>query len=109
VDESWIAGDTRAERTLIASAFEPRIEMVAREWIAKQGLVAAGLGVTMIPSLAVAAARPDLAVVALRDENAPVRSVYVATAPHRTRSPAAVAFAELLKRSAARLRTSLPT
>lgn len=108
VEESWIAGDTRAERTLIGSAFEPRIEMVAREWIAKQGLVAAGLGVTMIPSLAVAAARPDLAVVVLRDANAPVRSVYVATAPHRTRSPAAVAFAELLHQSAARLRDSLP-
>src|SRR5437588_707109 len=49
--EDWIAGSSRPENTLISAAtlsgFRPRITYVVGEWIAKQGLVAAGLGVTL--------------------------------------------------------------
>ena len=34
-----------------------------KEWTAKLGLVAAGLGVTLVPGLAAAAVRPDVALV----------------------------------------------
>src|SRR5919108_73446 len=60
-EERWVAGSGRIEDTLISASlrigFRPRVELVAAEWIARQGLVAAGLGITLIPSLAVAATR----------------------------------------------------
>jgi DNA-binding transcriptional LysR family regulator len=107
-DESWIAGNIRSEETLIGTGIRPRIAFVAQEWIAKQGLVAAGLGATLIPSLAAGAARRDIELVALHPEDAPVRSVYAATPHGLTRSPAVTTFLGCLHTAAARLRASLP-
>jgi DNA-binding transcriptional LysR family regulator len=89
--DDWIAGRDRPEETLFASAtFRPRIAYVIREWVAKQGFVAAGLGITLIPSLAVSSVRPDIALVPLHPGDSPVRVIYAAT-PAGITPPAALA------------------
>jgi DNA-binding transcriptional LysR family regulator len=107
-DEDWIAGSSRPEETLISSAlqagFQPRISYVVGEWIAKQGMVAAGLGITLIPSIAASTARPDIALAALHPADAPVRSVFAATPHGITGPPATTAFLDFLAQAAARLR-----
>jgi DNA-binding transcriptional LysR family regulator len=62
--EHWIAGSTAVEDTLIGaclrSGFRPAVRYVVKEWTAKQGLVAAGLGVTLVPGLLAGAVRPGV-------------------------------------------------
>lgn len=80
--EHWIAGSTTVEDTLIAaclrSGFRPAVRYVVKEWTTKQGLVAAGLGVTLVPGLLCGAVRSDLALVRLRADEATTRPVTVA-------------------------------
>lgn len=82
-DEYWIAGSTTVEDTLIGaclrSGFRPTVRYVVRDWTAKLGLVAAGLGVTLIPGLFVGAVRSDIAVIRLRLADATTRPVLVAS------------------------------
>jgi len=115
-EEDWIAGDARPEETLISAAlhsgFRPRITYVVGEWIAKQGMVAAGLGVTLIPSLAAGAARPDIVLASLHPDDSPVRAVYAATPRGITGPPAVAAFLGFLHDAVLRLRaglTGMPT
>jgi DNA-binding transcriptional LysR family regulator len=96
--EDWIAGSSRLPETLFGdmAGFQPRITYVIREWVAKQGFVAAGLGVTLIPSLAVGSARPDVVLVPLHPDDSPVRKIYAAT-PAGIVGPASLAaFLEFL-------------
>ncbi|MET9403638.1 LysR substrate-binding domain-containing protein [Kitasatospora sp. NPDC002965] len=94
--EHWIAASRRAESTLLAacvrSGFRPRIEYEVAGWPAKLGLVAVGLGVTLIPALAARAARPDVALVPLHPDDTPVRLVRTATLRDRSVPPAVTAF-----------------
>lgn len=80
--ERWIAGSTRPRSSLLGawtgSEWEPEIAYVARDWIAKVGLVAAGLGVTVIPGLAVPTLPPSVSVVRI-DHPAAVRTTAMAT------------------------------
>ncbi len=100
-DADWISGSPRPEGTLLDAVlrhgFRPRIAHVVAEWTAKQGYVAAGLGVTLVPALAAASVRPDVALVPLRDEDAPARAVYAATVRGRSLSAAARAFIGVLR------------
>ncbi|MFG6200524.1 LysR family transcriptional regulator [Nonomuraea sp. JJY05] len=79
--ESWIEGFPDGSQTLIAlhrrTGLRPHIAFAAREWTAKQGFVAAGLGLALVPSLAAGALRPDIMLAPLEDE--PTRTVYAAT------------------------------
>ena len=104
-DEEWVAGSTRPEDTLmrpvLEGGFRPRTTLVVRDWIAKQGFVAAGLGVTLLPALAADSVRADIVLVPVHPDDVPTRAVYAATPHGRADSPAVAAFlAEL--RSAAR-------
>jgi DNA-binding transcriptional LysR family regulator len=100
--ETWIEGE-RADcgrplfRACAAAGFEPRIRFGAEQWLGKQGLVAAGVGVTLIPGLAVAGVREDIVLRSLAD--APTRRA-VALLPEGYRSPAAEAFVEVLRAEA---------
>lgn len=100
-DEEWIAAGPRPEETLmhtaLAGGFRPRMGFTAADWIAKQGFVAAGLGVTLIPALAATSVRPDLALVSLHPDDAPRRRVYAATPSGLAPSAAVAAFLTLLK------------
>lgn len=109
-EEEWIVGRERLEGTLfrpvVAAGFLPRTGLLAHDWIAKLGAVAAGLGVTLVPALAAAAVRPDVALVAVDPGDVPYRAVHVA-AP-ATPTVAAGAFLGLLRATAAELSASWP-
>ena len=54
-------------RQLAARAgFEPRISFTADDLLAKTGMVAAGLGVALVPDLMLPSLRPDLAILRLK-------------------------------------------
>ena len=103
-DEEWIAGSARPEDTLMRSAvragFRPRIGSVVGDWIAKQGLVAAGFGVTLVPALAAEALRPDLARAAVHPDDVPIRAIWAATPRGVAPSAALDAFLPLLRAGA---------
>jgi DNA-binding transcriptional LysR family regulator len=100
--DSWIAGASDVEDRVLdpnrlQPDFEPLLNFAVREWTAKLGLVAAGLGITLVPSLAARAIRPDVALVALHPDERAARKVYAATARGRARSPATRAFLTVLR------------
>ncbi|MEV0734918.1 LysR family transcriptional regulator [Streptomyces sp. NPDC050549] len=99
-DCDWISGSPRPESTLLDAAlrqgFRPRIAHVVGEWTAKQGYVAAGLGVTLVPALAADSVRPDVVLLPVLDEGTPARAVYAATVRGRSLSAAAKAFLGVL-------------
>jgi DNA-binding transcriptional LysR family regulator len=103
-DETWIEAPGGVARPPLLSAalahgFEPRIRFGAEQWLAKQGLVAAGVGVTLIPGLAVATVRDDIVLRSLGPD-APRRRV-VAALPLGYRAPAVQPFVALLRAEAA--------
>ncbi|MER6302466.1 LysR family transcriptional regulator [Kitasatospora sp. NPDC001539] len=106
--EPWIAARRDPESTLLAaclhSGFKPRIEYTVGAWTAKLGLVAAGMGPTLIPSLAARAARPDIALVPLHPHDTPVRRVHTATRRGQRPAPAVTAFLRHLREQARELR-----
>jgi DNA-binding transcriptional LysR family regulator len=110
-DADWVSGSARPEGTLLDAAlregFRPRVAHVVAEWTAKQGYVAAGLGVTLVPGLAAPSVRPDVVLLPVRDERAPVRAVYAATVRGRSQAPAVRAFLAVLREEAARLEDAM--
>ncbi|MBX6385531.1 MAG: LysR family transcriptional regulator [Microbispora sp.] len=69
-DGPWIAGCERCRAHLLAlcaeAGFEPRISFTTDDYVAVQAMVAAGLGVTVLPRLALSAHRhPDVRVAEL--------------------------------------------
>jgi DNA-binding transcriptional LysR family regulator len=108
--ENWIAASADARDTMIGAwqwaDWQPQVDLIAKEWTAKLGLVAAGLGVTLVPGLAAAAVRPDVALIRIRGGRAS-RQVLVATRSGQERSVSAVLFSELLHDTAARLSAEL--
>jgi DNA-binding transcriptional LysR family regulator len=106
-DADWISGSPRPEGTLLDAAlrqgFRPRVAHVVGEWTAKQGYVAAGLGVALVPALAAASVRPDVRLVPVLDEGGPARAVYAATVRGRSLTPAGAQFLGALKEAAAKV------
>jgi DNA-binding transcriptional LysR family regulator len=91
-----------------AAGFEPKVSFESDDYQTVQGLVAAGVGVALIPELALAGARSEIAVRTL-SPHPPVRRV-IAALPGRlgvsTRLiPAASAMLRLLEEAAAHRRT----
>jgi DNA-binding transcriptional LysR family regulator len=82
--EAWIEADPSETTVLRAVAqragFEARITHRLRDWNGKLGFVAAGLGVAIVPGLAVTGMRSDVALRRLSDD-LPTRKVYLATTP----------------------------
>src|SRR3954466_6086784 len=69
-DETWIESQRASSGGALVDAarapgFEPCIGFEASNWLGKQGLVAAGVGVTLIPSVALATVREDVVLRAL--------------------------------------------
>jgi DNA-binding transcriptional LysR family regulator len=104
-DESFIAGSATAEESLLRATlptgFRPRIDIVAAEWTGKLGCVAAGLGVALVPALAVRATPADLVLLRLHPDDASVRQIFAATT--RKPTPAVVHMLGLLRSAAALL------
>ncbi|MBF6170041.1 LysR family transcriptional regulator [Nocardia blacklockiae] len=103
--ERWIAGSTEVNTTLLGAwrdaAAEPEIALVARDWVAKLGLVVAGMGSTVVPGIAVPVLPPGLALIRIDHPDA-VRPTSVL---HRGGDPAAPRelFLEALRDTAADL------
>ncbi|MDP1848024.1 MAG: LysR substrate-binding domain-containing protein [Solirubrobacteraceae bacterium] len=102
-EESWILGTTGRcpdgvvlERACQAAGFEPRVAFQSDDYYAIQGFVAAGVGVCLIPDLALVAVRDDVVIRCL-EGRAPVRHVLAATLAGGFVSPAAAAMLEILR------------
>ncbi|TWJ07873.1 DNA-binding transcriptional LysR family regulator [Stackebrandtia albiflava] len=104
--ESWIAGSDTPGETLISAFLRhgpaPRVEYIVREWTAKLGFVAAGLGVTLVPALAAGGLRGDVPLLSLHPDDAPLREVHAATSPHSAPAPAVRGFLRALARTVSR-------
>ncbi|MFD9355908.1 LysR family transcriptional regulator [Streptomyces sp. NPDC060031] len=104
-DEPWIAGCPRCRRHLVevceGVGFTPRIDFATDDYPAVVGLVGAGLGVAVLPELAVESVRAK-GVSTLVVEPAVEREVVALTLPDLARVPAVAATVAELERAAAR-------
>jgi DNA-binding transcriptional LysR family regulator len=103
-DEVWIEGRggvvSNALRAAAARAgFEPRFAFESTQWLGKQGLVAAGVGITLIPTVALAAVHDNIVLRSLGPEG-PKRRLSLATAAARYHAPGVAPMKTLLKRVA---------
>jgi DNA-binding transcriptional LysR family regulator len=108
--EQWIAGCPRCRRHLVEvcerAGFTPRIDFATDDYPAVVGLVAAGLGVAVLPELALAAVRADNVAV-LRMAPAVEREVVALTLPDLAQVPAVEVMLARLTRAASRDRAAL--
>jgi DNA-binding transcriptional LysR family regulator len=101
--ETWIQeGDPRnpcgrlQKAACRAAGFEPQIGFQTDDYNVVQGLVAAGVGISLLPSLALANMREDIVVRSL-GRAAPTRRICAATLDRRYRSPATEAMLVILE------------
>ena len=106
-DDEWILGssDRCPDARILVHAcqeagFEPSIGFHSDDYLAIQGFVAAGFGVSFIPDLALVAVRDDVVVRSL-GARPPVRRVQAATLAGSWASPAKQAMLEVLVEEAA--------
>lgn len=112
-DQQWV--QTSAEspcsrhvvRSCLAAGFEPDVAFESDDYDTIQGLVAAGVGVALIPRLALTHVHDGIVVRALAP-NSPVRQVTVATMAGPGVAPAARAMIGLLKQLAPRYAADPP-
>jgi DNA-binding transcriptional LysR family regulator len=90
-----------------AAGFEPAVSFESDDYATVQGLVAAGVGVALIPELALSSVRDDVAIRTLAPKS-PVRRVFAATARGSGAVPAAESMVEVLRETAARYVQSAP-
>jgi len=99
-DEDWLCGDKPSscrEHVLSAcrnAGFEPRISFESDDYQVLQGLVAAGLGVGLIPELAQSDDAVELREIS---PNPPIRRVWAVTRESSMRSPAAEEMLAILR------------
>jgi len=96
---SWCGGLHLA--ACAAAGFSPRIGFQSDDYNVVQGLIAAGVGISLLPSLALTNVREDIVVRSL-GRNAPARRIAAATLAGRYRSPATNAMLGILDEVAAR-------
>jgi DNA-binding transcriptional LysR family regulator len=106
--EAWIQTSRESPcarhvvRSCHAAGFEPNVSFESDDYQTVQGLVAAGVGVALIPELALSGARGDVVIRSLSPAP-PVRQV-IAAAPAGARLvPAATAMLGILEQAAERL------
>jgi DNA-binding transcriptional LysR family regulator len=104
--ETWIGGSpTSAWFRVVthhcrAAGFTPRSSYATDDSVAVQALVAAGLGISVVPGLALTHPRPGVAVRSL-GADAPVRHIEAVRPRDSSRSPAVTAMLECLQAAAA--------
>lgn len=103
-DEAWVQGVHRGSTLAVlpaacrAAGFVPRIVFRSDDHMAIQGSVACGLGVAVVPQLAVPTARRDIAIRPLEVEgDLLTRHVGVALPASSYQPPAVTAMVEILK------------
>lgn len=105
-DDAWIAGCERCRSHLLHLAaqagFEPRIVYATDDYVTVQSLVAAGLGVTVLPALALRAhRRPDVRAIPLGRDATRLISAVVLPGPRRP--PAVEAMVRAMRQAGERI------
>jgi len=102
-DELWIQeGNPRNpcgrlhQAACVSAGFDPRIGFRSDDYNVVQGMVAAGVGVSLLPSFALANVRDDIVVRSL-GTGAPARQIAAATLAGGYRSPATEAMLDILR------------
>ena len=104
-DEAWVQTSEQSPcarhvvRCCHAAGFEPRVSFESDDYLTVQGLVAAGVGVALIPELALSSVRDDIVVRTLSPAS-PVRQVVAATSRAPGAAPAAGAMVAILRDTA---------
>jgi DNA-binding transcriptional LysR family regulator len=105
-EEAWVQTSSSSPcarhvvRSCHAAGFEPRVAFESDDYQTVQGLVAAGVGVALIPELALTVIREDIAIRAL-SPHPPARQVIAATPTGARLLPAAPAMLAVLQEAAA--------
>jgi DNA-binding transcriptional LysR family regulator len=100
--ESWIQTSAASPcarhvvRSCHAAGFDPRISFESDDYQTVQGLVAAGVGVALIPQLALSTIRADILVRPL-DPQTPFRKVFAATPRGAAATPAVATMLDVLR------------
>jgi DNA-binding transcriptional LysR family regulator len=101
-DEAWIQTSAQTPcakhvvRSCHAAGFEPAVSFESDDYQTVQGLVAAGVGVALIPELALSTVREDISVRALHPAS-PVRNVFAATPRAAAATPAVATMIDVLR------------
>jgi DNA-binding transcriptional LysR family regulator len=101
-EESWVQTSAASPcarhvvRSCHVAGFEPRVSFESDDYQTVQGLVAAGVGVTLIPQLALSTVRSDIRIRAL-DPRSPVRKVFAATPRAAAVTPAVATMLDVLR------------
>ncbi len=110
-EQSWVqtSAPTPYARYVVrschAAGFEPRVSFESDDFQTVQGLVAAGVGVALIPQLALSSPRGDIVIRPL-DPRGPVRGVLAATPRGAAVMPAVATMVDVLRTAAHRYRES---
>ncbi|MEU4242713.1 LysR family transcriptional regulator [Actinoplanes sp. NPDC026619] len=103
-DDPFIVGSAGNESALLHAnlpgGFAPKIDIVVADWTGKLGCVAAGLGVALVPALALRIAPAGVVLVRLDPKDEPVRQVFAATPAGRPVAPAVTTFLRHLRDAA---------
>jgi DNA-binding transcriptional LysR family regulator len=100
-DDAWLCGNSESScrrqtiGTCEQAGFRPDISYRSSDYTVMQALIAAGMGVTLLPDLALLLRNPGIAVVEVEPEP-PVRRVWATTLQAGSRSSAAEAMIEIL-------------
>jgi DNA-binding transcriptional LysR family regulator len=103
--EAWVQTSSSSPcarhvvRSCHAAGFEPRVAFESDDYQTVQGLVAAGVGVALIPELALSVVREDIVIRAL-SPHPPARQVIAATPAGSRLLPAAPAMLAVLEQAA---------
>jgi DNA-binding transcriptional LysR family regulator len=106
-DDIWIQNDTRGPcgrlhlAACVAAGFEPKIGYESDDYNVVQGLIAAGVGISLLPALSLTNVREDIVVRSLGPQ-APARRIASAVIDGRYRSPATAAMLDILSEVAGR-------
>jgi DNA-binding transcriptional LysR family regulator len=101
-EEKWVQTSSSSPcarhvvRSCHLAGFEPRVSFESDDYQTVQGLVAAGVGVALIPELALSVVREDIVIRALSPAP-PVRSVIASSPPSARLVPAAPAMLAVLE------------
>ena len=89
------------ETACLAAGFKPKVGFRSDDYNVVQGLVAAGVGISLLPGLSLTNVRDDIVIRSL-GRDAPTRRIAAATLAGRYRSPATEAMLGILDEVAAR-------
>jgi DNA-binding transcriptional LysR family regulator len=105
--ERWIQGDPQGlcgamhVAACELAGFEPHVAFQSDDYNVVQGLVAAGVAISLIPELALSNLREDIVIRPLSAKQTPVRRVVAATLAGGSRAPATSAMLATLEGAAA--------